>query len=511
MEGTSFSIEEADFDASLLPEGSRTPGTEAFHRAVSDHFQRSHAAMGSQLSVVFSAGRIEVSWDIACSHSSSQPIELQEPDWKRLPGYREVSHQDWMNAHWQRAHSVRSLPELKRVFGSLIPDSLLDDIERDQRERATMSMLIPPHMLNTMDISNILTDPVRRYMLPCFSDRHPEWPSHPFSSRDSLHERDMWPVEGLIHRYPSKVLAELTATCPQYCGHCTRMDLVGSDTTQILKYRFKSKLDDRWEATINYLQKNPQVGDIVLSGGDIANVPIGVLESRVMSLLKLDTIRDIRIASKSLIGLPQYFMLSAVRKALERIGDSAKSSGVSISLHTHANAAQQITPLVAKASQIILESGFRDVRNQGVLLRGVNTTSNQILSLCRKLHRECRITPYYFYLCDMIPNGEHWRISLSHAKKLQESLLGYLPGYATPRLVCDVPFVGKRFVHMAAQYDGVRGVSLWAKQYRTPIENEISDIEGKMYPYYDPIDTLPLEGKDFWRNIAGQDELAGAS
>ncbi|MEB3320802.1 MAG: tetratricopeptide repeat protein [Cyanobium sp.] len=65
MEGTAFSIDEASFDASLLPEGSRTPGTEAFHRAVTDYFQRSYAGMSGQLSVVFAAGRIEVAWEPA--------------------------------------------------------------------------------------------------------------------------------------------------------------------------------------------------------------------------------------------------------------------------------------------------------------------------------------------------------------------------------------------------------------------------------------------------------------
>ncbi len=65
MESTAFTIEEATFDASLLPEGSRTPGTVAFHRAVTDYFQKSYASMGGQLSVVFAAGRIEVAWEPA--------------------------------------------------------------------------------------------------------------------------------------------------------------------------------------------------------------------------------------------------------------------------------------------------------------------------------------------------------------------------------------------------------------------------------------------------------------
>ncbi len=67
-------------------------------------------------------------------------------------------------------------------------------------------------------------------MLPVFSDRRTDWPSHPHATRDSLHEHDMWVAEGLTHRYPTKVLAELLPTCPQYCGHCTRMDLVGNST-----------------------------------------------------------------------------------------------------------------------------------------------------------------------------------------------------------------------------------------------------------------------------------------
>src|SRR4029453_2160077 len=66
-------------------------------------------------------------------------------------------------------------------------------------------------------------------------------PSHPHATRDSLHEADMWAVEGLTHRYPTKVLAELLPTCPQYCGHSTRMDLVGNSTPQVAKYKVENK------------------------------------------------------------------------------------------------------------------------------------------------------------------------------------------------------------------------------------------------------------------------------
>ena len=113
-------------------------------------------------------------------------------------------------------------------------------------------------------------------MLPAFDDRHTDWPNHPQASRDSLHEAEMWKVEGLTHRYPTKVLAELVATCPQYCGHCTRMDLVGNDVPQVregaLPHPAAGALGRRSSTTCS---KTPSVRDVVVSGGDIANVPIG--------------------------------------------------------------------------------------------------------------------------------------------------------------------------------------------------------------------------------------------
>ena len=441
--------------------------------------------------------------------------EYAEPDWTRLPGYRDVTTAQWENAQWQRSHSVKNLKEFKAALGDFLDDDLLNDIERDQQERATMSMLLPPQMINTMEEHDLRNDRVRRYMAPALSDRQTEWASHPMSSRDSLHEADMWAVEGLTHRYPTKVLAELIPTCPQYCGHCTRMDLVGNDTLQILKYKFETKQNERWDQMLDYLRRTPQVRDVVVSGGDMANVPIKRLEDFVNSLLEIENIRDIRLATKGLMGIPQHFLQDDVRAAFERMGTLAFDRGVDIALHTHVNCAQQVTPLVGRAARMVLESGFRDVRNQGVLLRGVNTAPNDLLELCFMLLDHAKIMPYYFYMCDMIPNAEHWRTSVKEAQDLQYALLGYMPGFATPRVLCDVPFVGKRWVHMLSGYARVKGNSSRTKNYRTGIEFDDPEALSREYVYYDPIYTLPEEGQQWWREeiaaeAAGKGELTPA-
>ena len=139
-------------------------------------------------------------------------------------------------------------------------------------------------------------------------------------------------------------------------------------------------------------------------------------------------------------------------------------------MHTHANHANSVTPLVAEATSAMFEAGLRDVRNQGVLLNGVNADPHALLDLCFGLLDGARIMPYYFYMCDMIPFSEHWRVSVADAQRLQHHIMGYLPGFATPRIVCDVPFVGKRWVHQLAEYDTERGISYWTKNYRTSIE-----------------------------------------
>ena len=436
-------------------------------------------------------------------------VELVETEWSRFPGWASVSEQEWRSAQWQRAHCLKNVKQLRAVLGDLVDERFFADLERDQREQATMSMLLPPQMLNTMAsgvepsgpgslTEAFYADPVRRYMLPVHSDRRTDWPSHPLSSRDSLHEHDMWVAEGLTHRYPTKVLAELLPTCPQYCGHCTRMDLGGNSTPAVEKLRFDLKPVDRLDAMTAYLRRTPSVRDVVVSGGDVANLPWQRLEEFLLRLLEIDNIRDIRLATKALAGMPQHWLQPAVVEGVGRVAALARSRGVSLAIHTHVNHAQSVTPLVAEAAGAMLAAGVRDVRNQGVLLDGVNADPHALLDLCFALLDGAQVMPYYFYMCDMLPAAEHWRVSVAHAQDLQHALMGYLPGFATPRIVCDVPFVGKRWVHQLTDYDRERGISSLTKNYRTSIEADDPTALERHYSYYDPIHTLPDSGQAWW-------------
>ncbi len=275
------------------------------------------------------------------------------------------------------------------------------------------------------------------------------------------------------------------------------------------KLKFVAKPDVRLSEMLDYLRSNPGVRDVVVSGGDVANMPWPRLEAFISALLEIENIRDIRLASKAFATLPQHWLQDEVRSGMERVATTARHRGVGLAIHTHVNSAQTVTPLVAEATRAMLDVGVRDVRNQGVLMRGVNATVSDLLDLCFSLLDGAGIMPYYFYMCDMIPAAEHWRLSVWEAQALQHGIMGYLPGFATPRIVCDVPYVGKRWVHQVHEYDRERGITYWTKNYRTGIETADAAALERTYEYYDPIHTLPESGQTWWQEH-GHDSVASA-
>ena len=180
-----------------------------------------------------------------------------------------------------------------------------------------------------------------------------------------------------------------------------------------------------------------------------------------------------------------------------------------LAVHTHINHATSVTPLVADAVAALYESGVRAVRNQAVLMRGVNDSAQAILDLSFALLDHAQITPYYLFLFDMIPGGEHWRTTLRTALDIQEQIVGYLPGFATPRVTCDVPHVGKRPVHQVKRYDEVRGISSWTKNYWTTVEGAEGDPKQMEYMLLRPDIPAAGRGRALLVEQAGGERSAG--
>ena len=154
---------------------------------------------------------------------------------------------------------------------------------------------------------------------------------------DSLHEQADSPVEGLTHRYRDKALFLPLTSCPVYCRFCTRSYAIGGDTEGVEKLRLSSTLS-RWEKAFAYIASQPELEDIVVSGGDTYNLKAEHLRLIGERLLAIPHIRRIRFATKGLCVMPQKILSDhAWVDALTSVVELGRRQHQDVVVHTHFN------------------------------------------------------------------------------------------------------------------------------------------------------------------------------
>ena len=328
-------------------------------------------------------------------------------------------------------------------------------------------------------------DPVRRQFVPVASTRLPD---HPMLTLDSLREQDDSPTPGLVHRYPDKALFLALDVCPVYCRFCTRSYAIGLDTEEVEKVAYKTQ-PDRWAKIFAYIASRPEIEDVVVSGGDVYHLSPGYLAQIGETLLDIPHIRRIRFASKGPAVMPMKILSDTDwTDTLVRIVDQGRLRSKEVALHTHFNTPNEITDISRRAMDLLFRRGVK-VRNQAVLIRGVNDDVDAMTYLVRQL-AYMNVQPYYVYQHDLVRGVEELRTRVQDTLEIERAVRGSTAGFNTPTFVVDAPGGGgKRDVHSFDHYDEVTGVSV----YRSP-----AVADDKVYLYFDPIDTLPAAGRERW-------------
>jgi len=327
------------------------------------------------------------------------------------PGYwpRQVMT-EWDDYKWQLRNRIDSLHELESHLE-------LSDLERAGVLLAghKLAMSITPHFFNLID-RNDPNCPIRRQIIP----RIEEGWNAPEEQADPCGEDSHMPVPGLVHRYPDRVLFLVTDRCASYCRYCTRSRVVSGVGEQ--------QLETQWEAAFAYLEKTPQVRDVLLSGGDPLLFSDARLDRILTRLRAIPHIQFIRIGSRIPIFLPQ-------RITPELCAMLKKHHPLFISIHS--NHPRELTAEVRDALGRLADAGI-PLGNQSVLLRGVNDSVEVQKALVHKLLM-CRVRPYYLYQCDLIHGSSHLRTSVAEGVDIIEGLRGHTTGYAVPQFVIDGP------------------------------------------------------------------------
>ena len=410
--------------------------------------------------------------------------------WRHVPGFAQVEPEEFHTHGFQQRHTVTNPHQLRSVLGGLADETFYADLEAGLRN-APMALRISPHLLSLVDWSDPYRDPIRLQFLPLHSSQQPD---HPMLRFDSLAERQDSPVPGLTHRYQDKALFLPVDTCPVYCRFCTRSYAVGGDTELVgEKLKLHANLA-RWEKAFSYMESQPALEDIVISGGDTFNLKPEHLELIGMRLLRIPHIRRLRFATKGLCVLPQKILTdSRWTDALTRVVEEARRLHKSAVLHTHFNSPREIVGVTRRAMNVLVERGVT-VRCQTVLQKGVNDHPAAMQLLVRRLGY-VNIQPYYVYFHDMVPGVEDLRTALRSGLEVEKSVRGSTAGFHTPAFVVDtLGGGGKRDAHSSEFYDPETGVAVFTSPSVRP---------GRWFLYFDPLEALSRESRARWQ-IAGE-------
>ena len=413
---------------------------------------------------------------------------VEFPDYRRIPAYKDVPEEQFLDHHWQSKKSITRPDKLIEAIQGLVSDEFLKDAAAGFHN-SPMSVRVSPYLMSLIDWEHPYEDPLRTQFIPVGSRLLPD---HPKLDLDSLHEQEDAPVPGLTHRYVDKALFLPLDTCPVYCRFCTRSYAIGLDTDQVEKVHLKVDAE-RWQKAFQYISERPELEDIVVSGGDAYNLRAEQIQLIGEKLLGMENIRRIRFATKGPAVMPQKILTDdAWVDAVTRIVEMGRKLHKEVVIHTHFNHPNEITGITRKAMLRLFERGIT-VRNQSVLQRRVNDTAETMKLLVKRLGH-VHVHPYYVYVHDLVKGVEDLRTTVQTAIDIEKHVRGSTAGFNTPTFVVDAPGGGgKRDAHSYDYYDRTTGVSV----YQAP-----SVKPGAFFTYFDPIDLLPEAGRARWADPA---------
>lgn len=242
------------------------------------------------------------------------------------------------------------------------------------------------------------------------------WVSDPIG--DQLHLE----VPRLTHRYRSRAILHFSSLCAVYCRFCFRKSHLNDEERPLYQGDVVPALE--------YLKKNSEIRELILTGGDPLSVPTLQLEKFLLELSKIPSIKTLRFHSRMLVTLPS-------RVDADLLGLLSRNWPFQLIWVSHFNHPRELTEEVRQASLSLKKLGIL-LLNQSVLLKGVNDSAEVLETLLASLY-ELGILPYYMHYPDWTPGTFHFRTGVERAKQLMLGLRGKVPGPALPRLMLDTP------------------------------------------------------------------------
>lgn len=308
--------------------------------------------------------------------------------------------------------------ELNKGFTS--PQELLDFLHIDKNNYSNTAhklfkTKVPLSFAKRMRKGDI-NCPLLKQVLPCDD----ETITHTDYELDPLQESKANPVPGLLHKYQSRALVTLATKCAINCRYCFRRHF---------DYKANQLSSKIWDNIFSYLKLNPDINELILSGGDPLLLSNRHLEKFLQALSAIQSIKTVRFHSRIPVVLPNRIDLDFL--------NLFNQYHFNFVMVIHSNHPQELNDEVQQ-SMCALKERHVFLFNQSVLLKGVNDDSEILARLSQRLF-EMSVLPYYLHLLDKVQGVAHFDITQESAVQIHQELLKKLPGYLVPKLVREVP------------------------------------------------------------------------
>ena len=273
---------------------------------------------------------------------------------------------------------------------------------------------VPRAFVGKMNAKNPL-DPLLLQVLP----HHLELEEHPEFVTDPLGEEAANQLPGVLHKYKSRFLLTLTGACAVHCRYCFRRHF---------PYQENLPKNYDWLNIKNYIEANPDINEVILSGGDPLTLSNRKLALWLERLSSLKQVKILRIHSRVPIVIPN--------RIDEQLISLLKNSRLRIVLVVHSNHASELDDFTC-SKLLQLSDEHITVLNQAVLLKGVNDSAETLVDLSYRLF-EARVMPYYLHVLDKVKGAQHFDLIPSEIDAIYQDVLASLPGYLVPKLVREI-------------------------------------------------------------------------
>ena len=405
---------------------------------------------------------------------------------KRILDYFKASEKDWHDYRWQLKHVISKRKTIEDLL-ELTPEER-EGLEATEKHGVPVQ--ITPYYLSLFNpkASSGIDRTVRAQVLP--NRQYVESLIKAIASGkdlDFMGEHSTTPIDGITRRYVQVLILKAFDSCPQICVYCQRnWELKSLCRTRVNR----SKL----AKAIEWVEKNENIVDLLLTGGDPLTLDNSFLEWILKRLSKIKHLTRIRISTRIPVTMPCRITDKFVRM-VSRYNDFGRRE---LCFVTHYESPLEMTPESLAAIKKLRAAGF-NIYNQQVFTY-YNSRKFETFAL-RKLLKRCGVDPYYCFNTKGKTETKAYRVPIARLLQewTEESRL--LPGLdRTDTPVFNVPTLGKSYLQSWQDHEIIMVMPDGRRVYRFyPWESMLSLTEPYLYtdvPIYHYLKRLLDDGEN---------------